>query len=1188
MACARKLLLVGMAFGATLALAQNAPAAGSVVPPRPQGSCDIYASAGDPCVAAHSTTRALYASYTGPLYQVLRQSDGKTLDIGLVEPAASPVPDPGGYADAAAQDKFCAGTYCWISIVYDQSPKHNNLTQAPRGGFGGPALGGFNNLPVADMAPITIMGHKAYGVFIEPGMGLRQNDVKGTAVDDQAQGQYWVVNGKHFNTGCCFDYGNAEIDSRDDDNGTMETLYFGNASEWFRGQGQGPWIMTDQENNLVGCVIEDGSKTCPHLPTIPWRFVTAVAKGEPHHWASLGGNAQSGALSVMFEGKRLNASYDPMRKQGAILLGNGGDNSVGSQGTFYEGALTASGTFPSNATDQLIQANVVAARYGVAALTVTSGASPAEVQGVQTFTPQSSRDVTVTFTNTSEAPAGGVLLSMAAPGPQWSAVVANTTGASKTFAQPVAPGASVSATFKVTSSEVAFNGDLVAHAAWTNSANGSKHVDTAVKKVRNAPAVKINELRVASSGAMASPVTDNGTDSFIELYNAGSQSVDLSNWTLTAHPALEAIQSLIKIPEGTKLAAHSFYLLGLANSGLAAPAHKGDSVLYVRSTEGMSVGNTITVGTGASLETRKVASLGSAATNHTTLWQPVPEGPVITIPVGSTNVPVESTSGFVVGQKIALGYGATYPVAANPLEQYETATVTAVGKPGTQAYLAMHASAGASNIQVTALSAISVGDRIRLDIESAGHGIETVTVAKIGTAAMQTNLSAAASAGASRISLRRSEGIAAGDKITVGTPASMQEVTVTTAAGQGPDGAEIEVTPALTQAHVAGEWVVKPGTGLDLAAPLRFDHAANLPFSDRGTGITFQPATTFAHASNEPVQALGAGITIDQPLERAHAIHGVLRDTTVKTAGYQGTPQPNQWFGGPALTTTALQFGRSITEEEGSMVLRDAQGVVADSLNYGGLVDPWAAEGDQSVSGAVVSGCYAPAPGSVFEPWSTLIGPVASNASAGRFPDGADTDSNCSDFLTQAVATVAASSPAGATNLKVTSMEGFHPGAKILIDAGAQVETAVIATVGSAGATTLSTATAVGATVLHTTNAIGFSKGQTIAVDQGADAETAVVSRVRDRGNATITLAAPLARAHSDRHRGCRYGYRPQRPVETDALHGITGLRQRSNAWRAQPVSSRGSVAASSRLQSVCAPPLRSRLDACRLFAFAS
>ena len=31
------------------------------VPPRPEGPCEIYAAAGCPCVAAHSTTRALYA-----------------------------------------------------------------------------------------------------------------------------------------------------------------------------------------------------------------------------------------------------------------------------------------------------------------------------------------------------------------------------------------------------------------------------------------------------------------------------------------------------------------------------------------------------------------------------------------------------------------------------------------------------------------------------------------------------------------------------------------------------------------------------------------------------------------------------------------------------------------------------------------------------------------------------------------------------------------------------------------------------------------------------------------------------------------------------------------------------------------------------------------------------------------------
>jgi len=1092
-------------ISAVATMAQQTQTRPSVSPSRPQGPCDIYAAAGNACVAAHSTTRALYASYNGPLYQVSRQSDGKTLEIGVVQPTASPVLDSGGYADAAAQDRFCANMYCWISIVYDQSPKHNDLTQAPRGGFSGPALGGFNNLPVADMAPITVMGHKVYGVFIEPGMGLRHNDARGTAVDDQAEGQYWVVSGKHFNAGCCFDYGNAEIDSRDDDNGTMETLYFGNATPWYSGEGNGPWIMTDQENNLVGCVNADGSKGCPNLPSIPWRFVTAIAKGEPHRWASMGGDAQKGALSVIFDGPRVNPTYDPMRKQGAILLGNGGDNSVGSQGTFYEGAMTAAGTFPSNATDQLVQTNIVSASYDVAPLTVVAAAA----SGLQTFRPGSSQDLTVTFTNTTGAPVTGATLKIAVPNQHWSSVVSGTPETSKTFAQVIAPGASAITTFRVTSGPMAFNGDLVASASWTNSNSGKKQVETAVEKVRNARPVKINEFRV-SSGAPANP-----TDSFIELYNADSQSVDISNWTLTEHPAHQAIFSTIKIPDGTKLAAGGFYLLGLSNSGLAVPARGGDRIIHVRNTDGMSVGDTITIDTGSSTETRKIASLGTAASNHTTLWQPLPEGPVITIPVGSTNVPVESVSGFVVGQKIALGYGTRYPVVANTLEQYEIATVTAVGMAGTQAYLAMDAHAGATNLKVTSVSDISVGDKIRLDIDSVGHGIETVTVAHVGTAANQTNLTAPASEGATRVSVRRAANFAVGEKITVGTPATQEIVTVTAVGSQGPNGTSIDLSPALAKPHVANEWVVSPGTGLTLTTPLQFNHSANLPFSDRGTGISFQPATAFAHSSNESVQALGSGIALDRSLTTEHAIHASVRDAAVKTAGYQGKPSPSQWFGGPELTTHSPQFGHTLTVEEGNMMLRDTAGVVSDSLNYGGLVDPWAAEGNQAASGALLSGCYAPAPGSVFKAWSTVVAPIAINTSAGRFPDGVDTDNNCTDFLAQAAATLSATSASGATNIKVSSVEGFRTGQKVLVDSGANLETAVIAAVGTAGATTVRTATDVGATVLPVINVAGFSKGQTITIGSAANSETAVVSSVRTRGAATITVAAPLSHAHA-------------------------------------------------------------------------
>ena len=130
-------------------------------------------------------------------------------------------------------------------------------------------------------------------------------------------------------------------------------------------------------------------------------------------------------------------------------------------------------------------------------------------------------------------------------------------------------------------------------------------------------------------------------------------------------------------------------------------------------------------------------------------------------------------------------------------------------------------------------------------------------------------------------------------------------------------GASVDFTPALAKSHISDETVMDPGTGLDLAAPLKFNHAANLPFSDRGTGISFEPATAFAHSSNEPVQALGTGITLDSPLANDHAIDAVVRDAAVTTAGYQGTPEPNQWFGGPELSTSAPASAAASLSEGG-------------------------------------------------------------------------------------------------------------------------------------------------------------------------------------------------------------------------------------------------------------------------------
>src|SRR5256714_13050838 len=132
-------LLVSLFSGGVSAGQSNALAAGT-------GPCDIYASGGTPCVAAHSTTRALFGAYSGRLYQVRRASDGATTDVGTLS--------AGGFANAATQDSFCANTSCLITIIYDQSGRGNHLTQAPGGG----AAGGPDNLANASALPISASG----------------------------------------------------------------------------------------------------------------------------------------------------------------------------------------------------------------------------------------------------------------------------------------------------------------------------------------------------------------------------------------------------------------------------------------------------------------------------------------------------------------------------------------------------------------------------------------------------------------------------------------------------------------------------------------------------------------------------------------------------------------------------------------------------------------------------------------------------------------------------------------------------------------------------------------------------------------------------------------------------------------------------------------------------------------------
>ena len=302
--------------------------------PRP---CDLYAAA-TPCVAAFSTTRALDRAYTGPLYQVTRQSDKAHADIGLL---------PDGYANAAKQDTFCADTSCTITRLYDQSRNHNDLTIAPPGGAApGPGPNG-NDVPaVANALPATVAGHKVYGIAISPGMGYRNDSPKETATNGQPEGVYMVTSALNLNEKCCFDFGNAETNNLDNKAGHMDAINI-----MCQGNPCSPDAGLDMEDGIYGHLKVPAGTT----------FVTDMGASDGQHsYAIYQGNAQSGSLTTTGT-IPLPSGYQPMKQEGAIILGIGGDNSNWAKGYFFEGVMTKG--MPNAQAMKAVQKNVVGAGY---------------------------------------------------------------------------------------------------------------------------------------------------------------------------------------------------------------------------------------------------------------------------------------------------------------------------------------------------------------------------------------------------------------------------------------------------------------------------------------------------------------------------------------------------------------------------------------------------------------------------------------------------------------------------------------------------------------------------------------------------------------------------------------------------------------------------------------------------------
>ena len=157
----------------------------SVVAASAEGPCDILAAAGNKCVAAHSTVRALYAHYAGPLYRVQRTVNNATANVSVLK--------PGGFADIVAHERFCAAGDCVIKNIFDQSPQGNHLGQRISDGV-------VHKMVNASKHKISVAGGvEVFGMWFDPGHGYHVDFTSGIAKGNDPESIYAVMSGTHFN-----------------------------------------------------------------------------------------------------------------------------------------------------------------------------------------------------------------------------------------------------------------------------------------------------------------------------------------------------------------------------------------------------------------------------------------------------------------------------------------------------------------------------------------------------------------------------------------------------------------------------------------------------------------------------------------------------------------------------------------------------------------------------------------------------------------------------------------------------------------------------------------------------------------------------------------------------------------------------------------------------------------------------
>src|SRR3954447_13278573 len=161
-------------------------------------------------------------------------------------------------------------------------------------------------------------------------------------------------------------------------------------------------------------------------------------------------------------------------------------------------------------------------------------------------------------------------------------------------------------------------------------------------------------------------------------------------------------------------------------------------------------------------------------------------------------------------QYVAAGTSRSGPLPSNNSPAIPTVSRTMCGATA----------AGATSLPIANdVGGYGVGDNV---VVGTGAAAETVTITAKGAPSVCTTLSSAAAAGATNIKTALTNIVNKGETLTLGG----ETVTVTSVGTAGANGTGLTISPALANAHAAGEAVVqRQGTGLTVTPALANPHA---------------------------------------------------------------------------------------------------------------------------------------------------------------------------------------------------------------------------------------------------------------------------------------------------------------------------------------------------------------------------